>query len=129
MKSHRRTNRRLRRKTRRQAGGRRLAGHVNPRIYDDEYQMAMHIMDQVRAEQAGFPRFGRMKELLKYLVTSEEVLKNKRFRGVVREKINELYAENRPYVRENAEFPDIAQQILVKIADLDARNVRHQIPN
>jgi hypothetical protein len=128
MKS-RRTHRRLRRKTRRQAGGRRLSGHVNPRIYDDEYRMAMHIMDQVRAEQADFPRFGKFKELLKYLVTSEEVLKNKRFRGVVRDKINEIYAENRPYVRENAEYPDIVQQLLVKIADLDARNVRHEIPN
>ncbi len=128
MKSHRRTKRRLRRKTHRQAGG-RLAGHINPRIYSDEYQMAMHIMDQVRAEQANFPRFGKFKELLKYLVTSEEVLKNKRFRGVVVEKINELFRDNKPYVRENAEYPDIAQQLLVKIADLDARNVRHTVPN
>ena len=106
-----------------------MAGHVNPRIYDDEYQMAMHIMDQVRAEQAHFPRFIKMKELLKYLATSDEILKNKRFRGVVRDKINEIYAENKPYVRENAEFPDIVQHVLVKISDLDARNMRHNIPN
>jgi hypothetical protein len=129
MKSRRRTSRRLRRKTQRQGGGRRLASHVNPRIYYDEFDMAEHLMDQVKEEQPNFPRFDKFKELLRYLVTSEEILKNKRFRGEVRETINEIFRLNKNYVRKNIEFSDMVRQIRVKINDLDARNVRHQIPN
>lgn len=116
-------------KRRKMHGGMRLAGHVNPRIHDDEYQMVMHMMGQVAAEQSDFPRFLKMKEIFVYLANSQEILKNKRFRQTIREKINELYEGQKDYVDNDREFAEMTQVLLERINDLDVRNVRHQIPN
>ena len=53
-----RRQKRVKRKTHRRrfyAKGGRLAGHVNPLIYTDEYQMVMHKLRETELEQAGVP--------------------------------------------------------------------------
>lgn len=116
-------------KRRKMHGGRRLAGHVNPHIYDDEYQMVSQMIGRASAEQGGYPRYLKMREVFAYLTNSEEVLKNKALRRTIRNKINELYEDQKNYIDDDREFAEIAQALLARIDDLDTRNVRHQIPN
>ena len=110
-------------------GGKRLAGHVNPRIYDDEYQMVMHMIGLARDEQEHYPRFTKMKEIFAYLINTEEVLKNKEFRQTIRGKINELHGQDKDYINNDREFAEMTQALLERLNDLDRRNVRHEIPN
>ncbi len=116
-------------KTRKHRGGKRLAGNVNPHMYADEYQMLMHKMGEMRDEQVELPRFLKFKEIVKYLLNSEEVIKNKSLRRVARAKINELYALNKDYINNDNEYAQQVQDLIHKLNDLDARNVRHEIPN
>jgi hypothetical protein len=121
-KQHRRTRRP------RMRGG-RLAGHVNPGIFRQETQHAMHLLREVEGEQGGVPRFNNFKILLEYILTTQEILKNKVFRDTIRRKLNEFYGEGHNYINADKDYAELVQQITNKINDLDARGVRHKIIN
>jgi len=130
MKHYTKRGKQQRKKTlKRKHGGERLAGHVNPKLYDEEYQMVMHMIDGAKGEQVGYPRFVKFKEIFAYLLKSEEVLKNKPFRNTIRGKINDFAEGHKNYIDKNVEYGDMVQQLLTKINDLDMRNVRHKVPN
>ena len=114
---------------RKHRGGEHLAGHINPKLYDEEYQMVMHMIDGAKDEQAGYPRFVKFKEIFAYLLKSEEILKNKPFRNMIRRKINELAEGRHNYLDKNVEYGIMIQNLLTKINDLDMRNIRNKIPN
>ena len=124
-----RRQKRVKRKTHRRrfyAKGGRLAGHVNPLIYTDEYQMVMHKLRETEREQAGVPRFNHFKGLLKYLLTTEEVLKNKAFRDSIRNKLNVFYAEGHNYIDADREYAELLQEVISRINKLDNDGVRHK---
>ena len=117
------------RRRRQQRGGARFVANVNPRVFTDEYQKAMDLIRQMQEVEAGKPRFDKYKQLLKYFLNSEEVIKSVSLRGSMRAKIDEFYALGKDYIDNDAEYAQLVQDVIYRINDLDARGVRHEVAN
>ncbi len=89
----------------------------------------MDLIREMREVEAGKPRFDKYKELLKYFLNSEEVIKSVPLRRSMRAKIDEFYALGKDYIDNDAEYAQLVQDVIHKINDLDARGVRHEVAN